>query len=282
MDFAELNRLLELVSQGGLSVESAGEKITAARQAEQSLQENSVQSEGVVDVPGVTLDLDRQQRCGFPEVIYGENKTASIIAATMQAQHDNGQPSLATRISAEKAAVITAQLDGVVYNDMARVLRWDLIEGGPSIPGRVLVISAGTSDLSVAQEAVETLRWMGITYECIEDVGVAGPHRLAAQVDRLRAADVLIVAAGLEGALPSVVGGYVDCPVIAVPTSVGYGTAFGGVTALLGMLNSCASNVLVANVDAGFKAAYNAGVMLRRLKQLPEQKTQVESQELQA
>ena len=107
---------------------------------------------------------------------------------------------------------------------------------------------------------------MGVDYEFIEDVGVAGPHRLMEHVENLRSADVLIVVAGLEGALPSVVGGYVDSPVLAVPTSVGYSTAFGGVTALLGMLNSCASNVLVTNVDAGFKAAYNAGVMLRRLK----------------
>ena len=107
---------------------------------------------------------------------------------------------------------------------------------------------------------------VGIDHELIEDVGVAGPHRLIRHVDNLQSADVVIVVAGLEGALPSVVGGYVDCPVLAVPTSVGYSTAFGGITALLGMLNSCASNVLVSNVDAGFKAAYNAGVMLRRLK----------------
>ena len=144
-------------------------------------------------------------------------------------------------------------------------MRWNL-EGSQAIPGRVLVISAGTSDLPVAAEAVETLIWMGVDYEFIEDVGVAGPHRLIEHVENLRSADVLIVVAGLEGALPSVVGGYVDSPVLAVPTSVGYSTAFGGITALLGMLNSCASNVLVTNVDAGFKAAYNAGVMLRRLK----------------
>ncbi len=250
MEIEQLRQLLELVSQGDLSVEAAQKELAA---------------QVAVRVEGVTLDLDRQRRCGFPEVIFGENKAAETIASTMQAQRDHGQPSLATRVSADKAEIVTAMLEGVLYNEVARVLRWDLA-GSPTISGRVLVISAGTSDLPVAAEAVETLIWMGVDYEFIEDVGVAGPHRLIEHVETLRSADVLIVVAGLEGALPSVVGGYVDCPVLAVPTSVGYSTAFGGVTALLGMLNSCASNVLVTNIDAGFKAAYNAGVMLRRLK----------------
>ena len=250
MEIDQLRQLLELVSQGNLSVEAAQKELAA---------------QVAVRVEGVTLDLDRQRRCGFPEVIFGENKAAETIASTMQAQRDHGQPSLATRVSADKAEIVMAMLEGVLYNKVARVLRWDLA-GSQTISGRVLVISAGTSDLPVAAEAVETLIWMGVDYEFIEDVGVAGPHRLIEHVETLRSADVLIVVAGLEGALPSVVGGYVDCPVLAVPTSVGYSTAFGGVTALLGMLNSCASNVLVTNVDAGFKAAYNAGVMLRRLK----------------
>ena len=250
MEIEQLRQLLELVSQGDLSVEAAQKELAA---------------QVAVRVEGVTLDLDRQRRCGFPEVIFGENKAAETIASTMQAQRDHGQPSLATRVSADKAEIVMAMLEDVLYNKVARVLRWDLA-GSQTISGRVLVISAGTSDLPVAAEAVETLIWMGVDYEFIEDVGVAGPHRLIEHVETLRSADVLIVVAGLEGALPSVVGGYVDCPVLAVPTSVGYSTAFGGVTALLGMLNSCASNVLVTNVDAGFKAAYNAGVMLRRLK----------------
>ena len=250
MEIDQLRQLLELVSQGELSVEAAEKQLAKAEAA---------------GVQGVTLDLDRQGRCGFPEVIFGENKPAATIAVKRQEQRDHGQPSLATRVSAEKAAKVTEMLEGVVYNEVARVLRWNL-ECSVAIRGRVLVISAGTSDLPVAAEAVETLQWMGIDHELIEDVGVAGPHRLIRHVDNLQSADVVIVVAGLEGALPSVVGGYVDCPVLAVPTSVGYSTAFGGITALLGMLNSCASNVLVSNVDAGFKAAYNAGVMLRRLK----------------
>ena len=251
MEIDQLRQLLELVSQGELSVEVAEQQLAALQRG--------------ADVKGVTLDLDRQRRCGFPEVIYGENKTAETIISTMQAQRDFGQPSLATRVSADKAKIVTAALEDVVYNQVARVLRWNL-EGAVKVSGRVVVISAGTSDLPVAAEAVETLIWMGITHDLIEDVGVAGPHRLVEHLENLDSADVLIVVVGLEGALPSVVGGYVDCPVLAVPTSVGYSTAFGGITALLGMLNSCASNVLVTNVDAGFKAAYNAGVMLRRLK----------------
>ncbi len=254
MDLDELHQLLERVSRGELSVAAAEQELSGSCSA---------------NVSGVTLDLDRQRRCGFPEVIYGERKSAKTIADTMQAQHDCGQSSLATRISADKAQMITTELAGVTYNEVARVLRWN-VPDAPTLPGRVLVISAGTSDLSVALEATETLTWMGVEHELLEDVGVAGPHRLTEHLENLRSADVLIVVAGLEGALPSVVGGYVDCPVIAVPTSVGYGTALGGVTALLGMLNSCASNVLVANIDAGFKAAYNAGVMLRRLKECHE------------
>ena len=212
MEIEQLRQLLELVSQGDLSVEAAQKELAA---------------QVAVRVEGVTLDLDRQRRCGFPEVIFGENKAAETIASTMQAQRDHGQPSLATRVSADKAEIVMAMLEGVLYNKVARVLRWDLA-GSQTISGRVLVISAGTSDLPVAAEAVETLIWMGVDYEFIEDVGVAGPHRLIEHVETLRSADVLIVVAGLEGALPSVVGGYVDCPVLAVPTSVGYSTAFGG------------------------------------------------------
>ena len=129
--------------------------------------------------------------------------------------------------------------------------------------GRVVVITAGSSDLPVAEEARETLRWMGIDVTMIHDVGVAGPHRLPEHLDKLNDADAVVVVAGMEGALPSVVGGWVDCPVVAVPTSVGYGASFGGVAALLGMLNSCASNVTVVNIDNGYGAAYVATLINR-------------------
>jgi hypothetical protein len=132
------------------------------------------------------------------------------------------------------------------------------------VVGRAAVVSAGSSDMPVAEEARETLAWMGIECELIHDVGVAGPHRLLSRVDELRRADVIVVVAGMEGALPSVVAGHVDCPVFAVPTSVGYGANFGGVAALLGMLNSCAANVAVVNIDAGFKAGYLAGLTITR------------------
>ncbi len=130
--------------------------------------------------------------------------------------------------------------------------------------GKIAVVSAGTSDLPVAEEAFETALWTGAETVLITDVGVAGPHRLQARLSEIQSADAVVVVAGMEGALPSVVGGYVAVPVIAVPTSVGYGTAFGGVTALLGMLNSCASNVTVLNIDAGFKAGYVAGLIARK------------------
>ena len=128
----------------------------------------------------------------------------------------------------------------------------------------MVVITAGTSDKPVAEEVCETLRWMGIACENLTDVGVAGPHRLPEQAHRLRDADAIVVVAGMEGALPSVVGGYVDCPVVGVPTSVGYGANLGGFSALLSMLNSCASNVTVVNIDAGFKGAYIAGLIASR------------------
>jgi NCAIR mutase (PurE)-related protein len=128
----------------------------------------------------------------------------------------------------------------------------------------VAVVTAGTSDLPVAEEARETLDWMGVSVCMIHDCGVAGPQRLPRHLTALRSADAIVVVAGMEGALPSVVGGYVDCPVVAVPTSVGYGASFGGIAALLGMLNSCASNVTVVNIDAGFKAGYVAGMIAQR------------------
>ena len=138
--------------------------------------------------------------------------------------------------------------------------------GEPSAPrrGRVAVVTAGTSDLPVAEEARETLDWMAVEVAMIHDVGVAGPHRLPAHLDVLTSVDAVVVVAGMEGALPSVVGGYVACPVVAVPTSVGYGASLGGLTALLGMLNSCAANVTVVNIDAGFKGGYVAGLIAQR------------------
>ena len=215
------------------------------------------------DIGEAVVDLERQRRCGFPEVIYGEGKRAETIAAIIGRQREHGIVPLATRVSPEKAEVIRKQFPDLHYNPRARLLRGE-ISVSEGTRGKIAVISAGTSDLAVAEEAFETALWTGSETVLIADVGVAGPYRLQARLSEIQRADAMVVVAGMEGALPSVVGGYVAVPVIAVPTSVGYGTAFGGVTALLGMLNSCASNVTVVNIDAGFKAGYVAGLIARK------------------
>lgn len=211
----------------------------------------------------VTLDLDRQRRCGFPEVIFGEGKTAEVLEGIVRRLLDSGTDVLATRVAKEKADRLEKRFPKAAYNETARTLRVAANAQPPDKCGLVAVVTAGTSDLPVAEEARETLDWMNVETQMIHDVGVAGPHRLPERLGEFEAADAIVVAAGLEGALPSVVGGYVSCPVIAVPTSVGYGASFGGVAALLGMLNSCASNVTVVNIDAGFKAGYVAGLIAR-------------------
>jgi pyridinium-3,5-biscarboxylic acid mononucleotide synthase len=207
------------------------------------------------------LDLERSRRCGYPEVIYAEGKTPATLVELFARLRDAGQDALATRVSDEQIRVLHERFDDIIINRLSRTVRW----GAQRPPqGRVMVVTAGTSDRPVAEEALETLRWMNTGCELIVDVGVAGPRRLLAELPRLEGADAIVVAAGMEGALPSVVGGWVDCPIIAVPTSVGYGAAFGGVAALLGMLNSCAANVCVVNINAGFKAGYMAGLIARR------------------
>ena len=231
-----------------------------------------------------SLDLDRQRRSGFPEVIFGEGKSARSLLEISRSLLGHGQAVLITRIDEQKSAALLVEFAHAIHNPTARTLRIarpaaaspgldsdqtratdakepSLPTAGKRLPGQALVVTAGTSDLPVAEEAMETLRWMDVPVELIQDIGVAGPQRLLAQLDRLRQADVIVVAAGMEGALPSVVGGHVGCPVIAVPTSVGYGANFGGLAALLGMLNSCAANVAVVNIDAGFKAGFLAGLI---------------------
>ncbi|MFC1757274.1 nickel pincer cofactor biosynthesis protein LarB [Planctomycetota bacterium] len=210
-----------------------------------------------------SLDLDRQRRCGYPEVVFGEGKSATSLIDIFHEFEERRIVPLATRVSDDKAAALLKEFD-LVHNPIARTVRGKPREGAESRSGQVAVVTAGTSDTPIAAEALETLAWMGVNTDAIDDVGVAGPHRLIAHIDRLRVCDVVIVVAGMEGALPSVVGGHVACPVIAVPTSVGYGAAFSGIAALLGMLNSCAANVTVVNIDAGFKAAYVAGLIATR------------------
>ncbi|MDB5350398.1 MAG: mutase-like protein [Planctomycetota bacterium] len=210
------------------------------------------------------VDLQRQARCGAPEVIFGQGKTAEQIAAVLRTLREHGQAGLATRISGEIGESLLKTFPDGVFHPVARTFRLP----GPANPGpklgRVVIVTAGTSDLPVAEEARVTAENWNCEVKLVVDVGVAGLHRLLSRLDDLGGADVLVVVAGMEGALPSVVGGLVDCPVIAVPTSIGYGASFGGLAAMLGMLNSCASNVVVVNIDAGFNGGYVAGLIARR------------------
>jgi pyridinium-3,5-biscarboxylic acid mononucleotide synthase len=218
-----------------------------------------------------TVDLDRRRRCGYPEVIFGPGKTVEQICQIVATLLEHGEPVLATRIDEQQAAGLLAAFPNGRHNKVARTFRLGG-EPGPSpsqkkravSPSFVAVISAGTGDLPVAEEARETLDWMGVNVAMIHDVGVAGPQRLPARLADFEHAAAIVVVAGMEGALPSVVGGYVSCPVIGVPTSIGYGANFGGVSALLSMLNSCANNVAVVNIDAGFKAGFLAGLIANR------------------
>ncbi len=210
------------------------------------------------------VDLERAGRCGFPEVIYGSGKTAEAIGQIAAQLLASDQPVLVTRIEKEKADELQRQFPTAHHNEVAHTLRINLAPPLAASTGQVAIITAGTSDLPVAEEARETLAWMGVRATMVHDVGVAGPHRLPERLAEFAEADAIVVVAGMEGALPSVVGGYVPCPVFGVPTSVGYGASLGGLSALLSMLNSCASNVAVVNIDAGFKAGYLAGLVATR------------------
>lgn len=211
------------------------------------------------------VDIDRHRRCGFPEVVFCPGKTSAAIASIFRALQEHGQDCLATRVSPDQARDLIEIYPAARYNPTARTIGLYPTDGEP-VRGHVAVITAGTGDLPVAEEALETLRWMRCSADLIVDVGVAGPQRLPAQRERFVNADAVVVVAGMEGALPSVVGGYVACPVIAVPTSIGYGASFNGIAALLGMLNSCAANVTVVNIDAGFKGGFVAGLIARSRK----------------
>lgn len=250
MDDKQLRDLLTAIQQGNLTPEAG------MRQLQQGFATDGDSVTASID--GVQVDLDRQRRCGFPEVIYAEGKSAQTVVDVFARLVEAKQDCLATRVSPEQAHWLLENFPEATYHPEARTVRLSQ-EKQPQ--GRVLVVTAGTSDRPVAEEAIETLRWMHCGCELIVDVGVAGPRRLLAQLSQFEGADAVIVVAGMEGALPSVVGGWVNCPVIAVPTSVGYGASLGGLTALLGMLNSCAANVTVVNIDAGFKAGYIAGLI---------------------
>jgi len=216
---------------------------------------------GEIDLGFARLDSDRAARTGAPEVVFGSGKTPTQIAHIFAAFRERGSPAFATRIAEDAAAAVAE----ATWNPTSRTLRADPPGWAPKLQtGRITICTAGTSDLPVAHEAAETLRWLGFEPTLIADVGVAGVHRLLSRTEELRSSDVVIAIAGMEGALPSVVAGLVRAPVIAVPTSVGYGAALGGWTALSAMLTSCASGVVVVNIDNGFGAALAASRILGR------------------
>ncbi|NEU30119.1 nickel pincer cofactor biosynthesis protein LarB [bacterium LRH843] len=242
----EMKKWLTMIEKGELGADEAYERI-----------------KGYEDVGGFAkIDVQRAKRKGFPEVIYGEGKTAEQIVAIFTRLMTHHPTVLATRVSSEKAAIISNQLNDVVYDECSRTLL-SMKQTDINYLGKVGVLCAGTSDLPVAEEAAITARAMGLEVERFYDVGVAGIHRLFDQLERIQTCDVLIVVAGMEGALVSVVGGLAHQPIIAVPTSIGYGASFNGVSALLTMLNSCASGVSVVNIDNGFGAAYQAALIAR-------------------
>jgi pyridinium-3,5-biscarboxylic acid mononucleotide synthase len=238
----QLRQLMEAVQSGKIQPEAACDQL---------------KNLPFEDLGYAKVDHHRSVRTGMPEVIYGEGKTAAQFVGIFSSLAASGVNVLATRSNLEQFQVLQQHEPRAVFHKMSRCVT--LSQSVPtSRSGTVGIVCAGTSDLPVAEEARVTAELMGNRVELIADVGVAGLHRLLAQRLRLQEASVLIVCAGMEGALPSVVGGLVAVPVIAVPTSVGYGAAFGGLAALLGMLNSCSPNVSVVNIDNGFGAAYIA------------------------
>ena len=243
MNESELHRLLSGVRRGDVETADAAAAITAAMRAAP-----------YEDLGFARLDTHRAWRQGFPEVVLGLGKTPIQIALLAERIVANGNTLLVTRATAEAYAAVRERVPDATYHEIARAISRKQGEI-PVAPGSVLVACAGTSDLPVAEEAAVTAELMGNTVDRLTDVGVAGIHRLLGEQARLQRASVVIVVAGMEGALPSVVAGLVQAPVIAVPTSVGYGASFQGLAALLGMLNSCANGVAVVNIDNGFGAA---------------------------
>jgi NCAIR mutase (PurE)-related protein len=249
MNNDELRQLLEQVRAGGLGVDEALSRLGPPP---------------VADLGFAHLDLHRRQRCGFPEVIFCEGKTSAWVAGLVAKLAEAGQDCLATRVSAEQAEHLARLYPQAEQDRIGRTFWLPATPGPRPTTGRVVVLTAGTSDLPVAQEAVNTARALGCDVALFADVGVAGIHRLLRYRDQYSQADAIVVVAGMDGALPSVVGGLVDCPVIAVPTSIGYGASFGGLAALLTMLNSCSAGVVVVNIDSGFKGGYVAALVARR------------------
>jgi NCAIR mutase (PurE)-related protein len=253
MDSQDLRTLLDAVKAGAVSPEEAERKIRWPSPFEK-----------VGDY--ATVDHHRRLRCGFPEVIFGQNKTAEHIEGILRAMTRAGEGCLVTRVAPDAAEHLKRAFPEGEHNPIGRTfrLRPEGPEPEPEKLGVVRIVTGGTSDLPVAEEARITAEAWNCDVALVSDVGVAGIHRLLGRLDELQGADVLIAVAGMEAALPSVLGGLTDCPIIGVPTSVGYGAHFGGLASLLGMLNSCSSNVVVVNIDAGFNGGHVAALIARR------------------
>ena len=253
MNSHDLAQLLESVRQGRV----------APAEAVQKIRTDPFETAGGF----ATVDLHRGVRCGFPEVIFGQGKSPEQIEGILCVLLRHEQGGLVTRVDPEAAVHLKTVFPQGEYNALGRTFR---IRGphdpGPKL-GKVVIVTAGTSDIPVAEEARVTAEAWDCEVTLVADVGVAGLHRLLHRLPALGGADSVVVVAGMEGALPSVVGGLVECPVIAVPTSIGYGASFSGLAALLGMLNSCASNVVVVNIDAGFNGGHVAGLIAQRAGQ---------------
>jgi pyridinium-3,5-biscarboxylic acid mononucleotide synthase len=249
MNIRKLEDLLKGVKSGKVPIEAAVDKL---------------KSLPFEDLGFTRIDHHRSLRRGYPEVIWGEGKSSGDILSIMKQLKAKGQNILITRLEEKKAKNIQRIFPKSQYHSRSRVLTFMTHPVPMTGQGLILVITAGTTDIPVAEEAAVTAQFMGNRVEMLYDVGVAGIHRLLTERAKLETAHVLIVVAGMEGALPSVVGGLVDRPVVAVPTSVGYGTSFGGVTALLAMLNSCASGIAVVNIDNGFGAGYLASLINKK------------------
>lgn len=246
MDASDLEELARAVAAGDMTPRELVER---------------VHMDSVVDVGYAQVDMARGLRTGVSEVVYGAGKTSDQIAGIVAAMRAAGQRRvLITRLDADKAAELAELGCACTYHELAHAgVVGELPE--PDGNGEILVLTAGTSDAAVAEEAVLTARFLGNRVTCVHDAGVAGIHRLLRHADQIARAQVIVAIAGMEGALPSVVGGLASCPVIAVPTSVGYGANLGGLTTLLAMVNSCASGVSVVNIDNGFGAAYQASLI---------------------
>ena len=266
--------LLELVAKAMNDNESRQELIKHVEVLKNS--DSGPAADQTHRIEGATVDLGRATRCGFGEVIFGEGKSAELVTRIIQTQMDQGQSAFITRIDSGVAFQVRQSFTHTQHNPVARTLRVSptAMEISQPLASNQLdqnfhaaVITAGSTDLPVAEEAIETLAWMGIAFQRFDDIGVAGPQRLAAAIPELKLASAVVVVAGMEGALPAVVAGHLAVPVFAVPTSVGYGASLGGLTPLMGMLSTCTANVAAVNIDAGFKGGYMAGMVIHQLVQ---------------